>query len=79
MTAVHEIEKAGALTQLRAYLAQAELGDDSRLPPERQLCQVLGISRAELRKALAQFQFTPARLNGCRRHGWATMLITFGK
>jgi len=46
-------EDGGALTQLRAYLVQSELPLDSRLPPERHLCQTLGISRAELRKALA--------------------------
>jgi DNA-binding FadR family transcriptional regulator len=46
-------EHGGALTQLRAYLAQSQLPVDSRLPPERELCQTLGISRAELRKALA--------------------------
>ncbi|TXH36451.1 MAG: FadR family transcriptional regulator [Rhodospirillaceae bacterium] len=46
-------EHGGALTQLRAYLAQSQLPLDSRLPPERELCQTLGTSRAELRKALA--------------------------
>lgn len=46
-------EDGGALTQLRAYLAQLELPPDSRLPPERDLSQTLGVSRAELRKALA--------------------------
>ena len=40
------------LTQLRAYLARPELPIDSRLPPERELAEHLGISRAELRKAL---------------------------
>jgi DNA-binding FadR family transcriptional regulator len=42
-----------ALTQLRAYLAQREPGPNARLPPERELCEVLGVSRGELRKALA--------------------------
>ena len=56
MTAIHKIEEEGTLTQLRAYLAQVELMEDARLPPERQLCQALGISRAELRKALAQLE-----------------------
>ncbi|MFK8253832.1 FadR/GntR family transcriptional regulator [Ancylobacter terrae] len=40
------------LTQLRAYLAQAELPEDGRLPPERELAAALGVSRTELRKAL---------------------------
>ena len=43
----------GALTQLRAYLAQRDLPANSRLPPERELCDMLGVSRGELRKALA--------------------------
>jgi len=43
----------GALTQLRAYLAQRDLPSNSRLPPERELCDILGVSRGELRKALA--------------------------
>lgn len=43
----------GALTQLRAYLAQRDLPANSRLPPERELCDTLGVSRGELRKALA--------------------------
>jgi DNA-binding FadR family transcriptional regulator len=42
-----------ALTQLRAYLAQSDLPVDSRLPTERALAQKLGVTRAELRKALA--------------------------
>lgn len=43
----------GALTQLRAYLAQRDLPANTRLPPERELCDILGVSRGELRKALA--------------------------
>jgi DNA-binding FadR family transcriptional regulator len=42
-----------ALAQLRAYLARTTLAADSRLPPERSLSQTLGVTRAELRKALA--------------------------
>jgi DNA-binding FadR family transcriptional regulator len=42
-----------ALVQLRAYLAQRDLPADSRLPPERELCEVLGVSRGDVRKALA--------------------------
>jgi DNA-binding FadR family transcriptional regulator len=42
-----------ALTQLRAYLTQSDLPVDSRLPTERELSLKLGITRAELRKALA--------------------------
>ena len=43
----------GALTQLRAYLAQRDLPSNARLPAERELCDLLGVSRGELRKALA--------------------------
>ncbi len=43
----------GALTQLKAWLAQRDLPSDGRLPPERELVEILGVSRGELRKALA--------------------------
>lgn len=46
----------GALVQLRAYLAQRDLPSNTRLPPERELCDMLGVSRAELRKALAALE-----------------------
>jgi DNA-binding FadR family transcriptional regulator len=42
-----------ALTQLRAWLAQRALPASARLPPERELCDILGVSRGDLRKALA--------------------------
>ena len=42
-----------ALTQLRAFIAQQDPEADTRLPPERDLCESLGVSRGELRKALA--------------------------
>ena len=41
-----------ALVQLQAYLAQIDLPTDGRLPPERELCESLGVSRGDLRKAL---------------------------
>ncbi|WP_419904783.1 FadR/GntR family transcriptional regulator [Kiloniella sp.] len=41
----------GALVQLRAFIAQGDFVPNERLPAERQLCDTLGISRAELRKA----------------------------
>lgn len=43
----------GALVQLRAYIAQEELGANDRLPSERRLCELLGVRRSELRKAFA--------------------------
>lgn len=51
-----DIEENGghaALVQLQAYLAQRDLPANSRLPPERELCEQLGVSRGDLRKALA--------------------------
>jgi len=42
-----------ALTQLRAFLNQEGLPPGTRLPPERELADLLGVSRGELRKALA--------------------------
>lgn len=41
-----------ALTQLKAWLAQRDLPADGRLPPERELCELLGVTRGGLRKAL---------------------------
>lgn len=43
----------GALVQLRAYIAHGEFALNDRLPPERVLCENLGIARSELRKAFA--------------------------
>lgn len=45
-----------ALTQLKAWLAQSDLPSDGRLPPERELCVLLGVSRGALRKALATLE-----------------------
>ena len=42
-----------ALVQLQAYLAQMDLSGETRLPAERELCESLGVSRGDLRKALA--------------------------
>lgn len=42
-----------ALTQLRAYLVENNFPMNTRLPPERELSDMLGVSRGELRKALA--------------------------
>jgi GntR family transcriptional regulator len=43
-----------AVVSLRDRIAAGSLKSGSRLPPERQLCQQLGISRVTLRKALAR-------------------------
>ncbi|MCB4769660.1 FCD domain-containing protein [Ancylobacter sp. Lp-2] len=41
------------LLRLRHYLGEQQLGLNDRLPPERELCVRLHVSRAELRKAMA--------------------------
>jgi len=46
----------GIVSQLRAFLAQAELPEDGRLPPERDLAVALGVTRTELRKALGTLE-----------------------
>jgi DNA-binding FadR family transcriptional regulator len=48
-----DIATGTALSRLRTYLAQIEMPLDSRLPPERELAETLGVTRAGLRKALA--------------------------
>ncbi len=42
----------GALSRVRSWLASERRAEDFRLPPERILAPQLGLSRAELRKAL---------------------------
>ncbi|HEV7259269.1 MAG TPA: FadR/GntR family transcriptional regulator [Bosea sp. (in: a-proteobacteria)] len=44
---------SGVLTQLYGFLSAARLPDDGRLPPERELAELLGVKRTELRKGLA--------------------------
>jgi hypothetical protein len=44
---------SGVLTQLSGYLAAAKLPEDGRLPPERELADMLGVKRTELRRSLA--------------------------
>src|ERR671913_1013572 len=57
MSAISEFgNDRGVITQLRAYLAQATLPEDGRLPPERDLSEALGVSRTELRKALGTLE-----------------------
>jgi DNA-binding FadR family transcriptional regulator len=50
------IDRRDALARLSAYLSQSGLGHGDRLPPERELAGQLGLTRAELRKALAMLQ-----------------------
>ncbi len=49
-------ENTASLVQLRAWLTRHDLAPGTRLPPERELCAALGVSRGELRKALAALE-----------------------
>src|SRR5262245_6366529 len=44
------------LGKLRAYGAGFNVTAGSRLPPERELCTVIGVTRAQLRGALAKLE-----------------------
>ncbi|APX91656.1 hypothetical protein BWR19_01085 [Halomonas sp. 1513] len=46
-------EHHATLVQLRAYLSQSGKRPNDRLPPERELAEYVGVTRGELRKALA--------------------------
>lgn len=43
---------AKVLSRVRTWIVSSGLVEGGRLPPERSLCESLGVSRAELRKAL---------------------------
>lgn len=47
---------AATLVQLRAWLTRHDFPPDTRLPPERELAEILGVSRGDLRKALATLE-----------------------
>lgn len=44
------------LVQLRAWLTRHDFPPDTRLPAERELSEILGVSRGDLRKALATLE-----------------------
>jgi GntR family transcriptional regulator len=58
-----------AVTLINAEIAAGVLKPGMRLPPERELCQQLGISRVTLRKALGQL-VVDGVLNASHGRGW---------
>jgi DNA-binding FadR family transcriptional regulator len=44
------------LVQLRAWLSRHDFPPNTKLPPERELSEILGVSRGDLRKALATLE-----------------------
>lgn len=50
------VRDSSPIEKLRAYLETAELGEDGRLPAERDLAETLDMGRTVLRKALATLQ-----------------------
>jgi len=60
------------LDRLRAYAAEHELGAGDRLPPERELAQRLGVSRASVKQAVVVLE-----VQGLveTRHGGGTYLV----
>jgi DNA-binding FadR family transcriptional regulator len=51
-----EIDEAGLAAQLQGFVAAADQDGSRRLPPERELAQRLGVSRASLRSGLARLE-----------------------
>ncbi|MEO3756296.1 FadR/GntR family transcriptional regulator [Streptomyces sp. B6B3] len=60
------------LDRLRAYVAESGLGPGDRLPPERELAQRLGVSRASVKQAIVVLE-----VQGLVevRHGGGTYLV----
>ena len=56
MSTPQERHDDSPLGRLRAYLAGFDLGAGTRLPPERALCSEIGVTRAQLRGALAKLE-----------------------
>lgn len=53
---IDRIDADATLVQLRAWLARHDFPPNTRLPAERELCEILGVSRGDLRKALAALE-----------------------
>lgn len=50
------VDASAATARLKDFLAGAAVSADGRLPPERELAGRLGVSRSDLRKALAELE-----------------------
>ena len=55
-TRADQPEKDVAMTRLRALVADGAYAPGDRLPPERELIELLGVGRAPLRRALEQIE-----------------------
>ena len=59
------------MEQLRAFIVEAGMVEGQRLPPERELAERLGVSRASVRQAIvalevqASLRFATARVHSC--------------
>ncbi len=42
--------------RLKRFIRESSFEHNARLPPERELCGILGVTRGELRKALADLE-----------------------
>ena len=51
-----EHQEQRALSRMRAMIEDGDYPLNSRLPPERSLCETMGVTRAALRKALATLE-----------------------
>ncbi|MGI9436326.1 MAG: FadR/GntR family transcriptional regulator [Geminicoccaceae bacterium] len=49
-------ESADIIEQIKRFIADRGLAHNQKLPPERQFCRQLGVSRVDLRKGLAEME-----------------------
>ncbi|MBL8831809.1 MAG: FadR family transcriptional regulator [Rhodospirillales bacterium] len=53
---MNQIQEVSLSERLRRFIVDSGFHHNARLPPERDLCGTLGVSRGELRKALAELE-----------------------
>lgn len=56
LTRVDQPEREAATEKLRSLISDGAYGPGDRLPPERQLIEILGVGRSALRRALEQLE-----------------------